>query len=568
MRLSPWSSLTTLYVGIGAFVAIVLALAAGEWLQPAWPMIVLCALLIGMLVTMCTRRHLQAQAHSRSREEERLLVKVASLYDAGAIGRISVLESVGGRSQPLQQIDVAARRMALLRQVAEGIYGVEALFDTQGRLSWITPSIERLTGHTPEDCLAADNAIALLVHESDRRYCLQAATQVLESGGEQHFEMRLARRDGGSGWVACRWRQILDDGGVLVGVRMSAEDIQARKETEYKLLETVAELRRAQALREHYLSRSNDERQRMAALLNLIRLGILFIDRDHRVLYFNRAVLEIWGHGPEESPIGFRDVVLQSRVLPLVESPDELIAHIRAVLESSAVASEPHETRLKDGRIITDVSAVVAGGEGRGGIGRVWIYEDVTEQHRIAEQLVALAERDPLTNLYNRRRFHEELERQLAEAKRHGGVQVGLVAIDLDGFKPINDRFGHQAGDEVLVKLAEGVGRIIRRNEMFFRVGGDEFCVLVSSTNERELSELASRLVEGVGALRFTFEGEAAGVTASIGIALYPMHADGGEELIAAADEAMYRSKNGGRNRWTVARPYADGMATPAAPAT
>ncbi len=569
MRLSPWSFWTTLYVGFGTFVVIVLAMAVGVWLQPAWPVIVLCALLIGVLATMLARRHLQVQAHLRSKEEGRLLAKVASLYDAGAIGRISVLESSADkRPRPLQQIDVAARRMALLRKVAEGIYGVEALFDIQGRLSWITPSIERLTGHTPMDCLAADNAIALLVHESDRRYCLQAATQVLESGGEQHFEMRLARRDGGSGWVACRWRQILDDSGVLVGVRMSAEDIQARKETEYKLLETVAELRRAQALREHYLSRSNDERQRLAALLNLIRLGILFIDRDHRVLYFNRAVLEIWGYGPEESPIGFRDVVLQSRVLPLVESPDELITHIRTVLESSAAASEPHEIRLKDGRIITDVSAVVAGGEGRGGIGRVWIYEDVTEQRRIAAQLVALAERDPLTNLYNRRRFHEELERQLAEAKRHGGFQVGLVAIDLDGFKPINDRFGHQAGDEVLVGLAEGVGRIIRRNEMFFRVGGDEFCVLVSSTNERELSELASRLVEGVDALRFTFEGEAAGVTASIGIALYPTHADGGEALIAAADEAMYRSKNGGRNRWTVAWPFVDGKAAPVAPAS
>ena len=332
---------------------------------------------------------------------------------------------------------------------------------------------------------------------------------------------------------------------------LSAEDIQARKQTEYKLLETVTELRRAQALREHYLLRSNDERQRLAALLNLIRLGILFMDQDKRVLYYNRAMLEIWGYPPDAHLIGTRESVVQETVRPQLADPDAYFAHVAEVVERRQSVSDAFEFRLVDGRIVTDRSAVVEGSVEGHGIGRVWIYEDVTEARRISARLVEMAERDPLTNLYNRRRFHEELERTLADASRRGHA-VGLLGIDLDGFKPINDAFGHQAGDEVLVRLAERVSRIVRRHEMFFRIGGDEFAMLVPDAQTEELAELAGRLRETVAGLRFCFEGKDAGVTASIGIAVFPDNGLDAEALIAAADEAMYRSKSEGRNRWTL----------------
>src|SRR5690606_33588013 len=106
-----------------------------------------------------------------------------------------------------------------------------------------------------------------------------------------------------------------------------------------------------------------------------------------------------------------RDVVLESRVAPLLAAPEKYLTHVREVVARHET-SEPFDISLKDGRTLTDVSAVVEdGGQGRRGIGRVWIYEDVTEQRNTARKLVAMAERDPLTNLYNRRRFHEEIER-------------------------------------------------------------------------------------------------------------------------------------------------------------
>ncbi|MFT3757469.1 diguanylate cyclase domain-containing protein [Thauera sp.] len=445
----------------------------------------------------------------------------------------------------------ADAELALLRQVAEGVHGIEAVFDRDLRLLWISPSIERVTGLEPQECMEAEDALDLLVHESDRSYCRRMLTQMVVDGVAQDFELRLRRRDGEAAWVASHWRAVPDAEPGLAALRLSAEDIQTRKETEYKLLETVTELRRAQALREHYLLRSNDERQRLAALLNLIRLGILFMDQERRVLYYNRAMLEIWGYPEDTHLIGMRESVLQSKAAPLLEDAQAYFVHVTEVLETRKPISDEHEFRFADGRVITDRSAVVAGAGKDQRIGRVWIYEDVTEARRISAQLISMAERDPLTNIFNRRRFHEELERMLADAARRG-TSVGLLGIDLDGFKPINDAFGHQAGDEVLVTLVERVGSVVRRNEMFFRVGGDEFSILVPDARASALAELANRLCESIGGLVFEFDGHKAGVTASIGIALFPEHGGDAESLMAAADEAMYRSKAEGRNRWSL----------------
>lgn len=434
----------------------------------------------------------------------------------------------------------------LLAEIALGVRSVEAVFLPGLVLRWISPSIEALTGYSPADCAAASDPIALLVYDADRAFCRQMARQVEAGGPAQDFELRLLARDGSVVWVGTHWRS--RGGG---GVRLSAEHIQARKEAENALLETVAALRRAQALREHYLIRSNDERQRLSALLDLIRLGILFIDQDGRVLYHNRAMLEIWGFPSDARFVGSRDAVLKEQIGRAVADPLAYHEHIERTVRGRRLVSDEHECRFVDGRIVTDRSAVVKGGGDDRHIGRLWIYEDVTEARRTATRLLELAERDELTGLFNRRRFLEELGRMLAEAARRG-TELGLLAFDLDGFKPINDTFGHQAGDEVLSRLAVELGRTVRRNETLFRIGGDEFALLVPDSGAEGLRELAHRLVDTVGARRFNFEGREAGVTASVGIARFPANAADGEALVAAADEALYRSKSEGRNRATV----------------
>jgi diguanylate cyclase len=445
-----------------------------------------------------------------------------------------------------ERVTALRKSEARFHAIADFTFGVEAWFSPHGRLIWVNRSIERVTGHSPLDCLLSEDLAGMLIHEKDRKIFSARASDALAGASGENFEVRLLRRDGGIVWVALNWQPIYDEAGVCLGVRVSADDIQSRKEAELKLLDTVTALRREQGLRDYYLTRSEEERSRLEALLDLIKLGVLFVDRDGRAQHANRMLKTIWGLGTDENLSGMRDTVLIDRTATLRVDEDSYREQVKQVLATRA-PTDPQDIPLRDGRIIREQSALVPSATAGRFLGRVWIYEDITAERRAAEALVQIAERDPLTNLYNRRRFHEELDRMIAEAARRN-TKLGLLLFDLDGFKPVNDKHGHQAGDEVLVTLAREVGAVVRRNEMFFRLGGDEFGVLAPDTDELALTGLARRIGERVEGMEFRFEGVVAKVTTSTGIGIYPVHAVTGEELLGAADAAMYEAKNGGKN--------------------
>lgn len=450
----------------------------------------------------------------------------------------------------VERSEAATGLDARFHAIADTTHGVEAWFGPHGHLLWVSQSVERLTGYSPQFCLQSANLLELLVYEKDRRYFMDTALNAISGSSGENFELRLRRCDGKVIWVALHWQPVYGRNGDYLGLRTSVDEIQARKEAELKLIDTVAALRREQGLKDYYLSRAEDDRRRLQALLDVMKVGVLFFDRDHRVLHANKALLQMWALPESESLVGVRDVVMVQRTASLRIDSAAYEAHVASVLQHRE-HSEPYEIRLIDGRIIEEVSALVPASTPGKFLGRVWIYEDITARHRVAEQLMRMAERDPLTNLYNRRRFHDEMERMIAEAARRN-VQLGLLVIDLDGFKPINDTYGHQAGDAVLITLAQEVGAIVRRNEMFFRMGGDEFAVLASDSSEERMLGLAKRVAEKISGLRMEFEGDKVGVTASLGIALYPGHACDGEALMSHADEAMYRAKQSGKNSWAV----------------
>lgn len=449
-----------------------------------------------------------------------------------------------------ERVEALKKSEARFHAIADYTYGVEAWFNPQGRLIWINRSVERITGYSPLECLLSANLVDMLVFEKDRKHALEIALEALRGSTGDNFEVRLKRKDGSILWVVANWQPIYGTDAEYLGLRVSVGEIQSRKEAELKLLDTVVELRRAQALKEYYLTYSNEERARLEALLNTMKIGVLFVDSGHRVVYINKPCRSIWGIAEAEALTGVRETVLVDRTADLRADDAGYRRHLEEVLAGGEV-SEPFEIPLRDGRTVTDMSSLVPGATPGQHIGRVWIYEDVTRQKRLEAELIQLAERDPLTNLYNRRRFHEELERMIADASRRK-AQAGLLAIDLDNFKPINDEFGHQAGDLALTRLAEEVGSIVRRNEILFRIGGDEFAVLAPDTGEEEMIGLARRVGAKIADLHFVFDGRETRLTASLGIAVYPKHAATSEEIVARADNAMYQAKLGGKNRWAV----------------
>lgn len=466
-------------------------------------------------------------------------------FDALRSALASTLQERADRIVSLsQQVDY-------YRMIAEGTQGLEAYFSPRGRLLWVNPAVEQVTGHTPAECYATQDLIDLWVYQKDRPLTRELAARAKTGEARNDHELRFVRRDGKTTWFSCRWYPQHDTQGKMVGLRFSAQSIQSRKDAELKLLENVAALRRAQALKEHYLSRSNDERMRLASLLDTVQLGILFVDRDRRVVYINQPAVDLWQLPDREALVGARDEVLLEHGRGRLIDPHTYLRHVEEVL-SLRGRSLPYDIQLADGRIINEVSALVGAADGSRAIGRVWVFEDVTAARLSEQRLTELAERDPLTGLYNRRRFLEELDRQLADAGRRQ-EEVGLISFDLDGFKHINDSFGHQAGDQVLIEIANQIGSIVRRNELFFRLGGDEFAILAANTDEESMSQLARRVLARAASLQFQFRGQPASVTVSLGFALAPRHANNPMNLVAAADRAMYAAKAHGKNRWEVA---------------
>ncbi|WP_200255707.1 cache domain-containing protein [Halorhodospira neutriphila] len=171
---------------------------------------------------------------------------------------------------------------------------------------------------------------------------------------------------------------------------------------------------------------------------------------------------------------------------------------------------------------------------------------------RLQERLRQQSIQDPLTGLLNRRRLEEDLDRELARAERHG-LQIGVIMLDIDCFKRLNDTYGHESGDAALRELGQLLGSALRGADTAYRYGGEEFTLLAPETDERGLRALAERIRAETEAHISSTLGLSAPVTVSLGIAVYPHHGQDATALVKAADEALYTAKSSGRNRIAVA---------------
>jgi diguanylate cyclase (GGDEF)-like protein len=185
------------------------------------------------------------------------------------------------------------------------------------------------------------------------------------------------------------------------------------------------------------------------------------------------------------------------------------------------------------------------------GLSRAIRFARVRRQAEL--RLARLAHRDPLTDLPNRSAFAESLSHALAQAKRHG-TKLGVMYIDLDGFKAVNDVRGHDAGDALLQEVAERILGCVRDCDVVARLGGDEFAVLATTLADGSLQVAAERIALAL-ALPVALGAGDVRVTASIGVAGFPDSASNAADLLKLADEAMYRAKRAGKNRVCVAAP-------------
>ncbi len=183
----------------------------------------------------------------------------------------------------------------------------------------------------------------------------------------------------------------------------------------------------------------------------------------------------------------------------------------------------------------------------------VAVKEDITRRRQFESQLVFQANHDPLTNLINRRRFHEKLEDHLEYAKRYN-KRGALLFLDLDNFKFINDTLGHSEGDKLLVKLSAFLQKRLRDTDVLGRLGGDEFAIYLPNVDAHQATSVATQLLKQTRDEVILLSKLYQNVTLSIGIAVFPDHGEAIATLLAAADLAMYQAKEKGKNCFCVYR--------------
>lgn len=278
--------------------------------------------------------------------------------------------------------------------------------------------------------------------------------------------------------------------------------------------------------------------------------GILVLDPDANFVTSNRLFGEMWGIPPELLKPGREEEGLRVG-LAKVENPNALWRELVAIHRSSRSRSS-NVVRFQDGRFFECVSMpqLIAGRN----VGRVWSFRDITDRVQAEERIRHHAYHDSLTGLPNRALFQDRLQLGLGQATRRGN-NAALLLLDLDRFKTINDTLGHAAGDRLLIEVADRLRSRRRDGDTIARLGGDEFVFIVSSLRHKEDAAIVAEQILEVLKPPIHIDDYDLHVSASIGIAIFPEDGKEGTSLMKAADVALYRAKELGRDNYQIFEP-------------
>ncbi len=281
--------------------------------------------------------------------------------------------------------------------------------------------------------------------------------------------------------------------------------------------------------------------------------GIYFVNRERRITYWNEGAENIAGYSAREA-VGHRCF---DNFLGHVDEAGKPLCMTGCPLSSAMAKGEPRQAhvylRHKNGhRVPISVRVLPMRNTAGVVVGAVEVFTDATDreraEHRVSE-LEDLAFRDPLTSLANRRYVEMKMSHALEDHQKFGR-EYGLLLIDLDRFKQINDGYGHDAGDTMLRTVAETMRRAVRTGDLVGRWGGEEFLALLPDVNAMILGDLAERCRALIAQSSATRGSTQISVTASIGATLLS-HTDSVETIVRRADELMYQSKSSGGDRTT-----------------
>ncbi len=308
----------------------------------------------------------------------------------------------------------------------------------------------------------------------------------------------------------------------------------------------------AQALRA-----AKDEARTLQAALDKVQSGLLLLDKDLRAKYSNPALHVMFNSFSQdyirEVQPSYEELLTDAQRNSAVDLDDYINRRLEWVKSGDP---KPMDLRMANGTILRCQLATLPEG------GRMLIYSDVTDIVHAAEELERLATIDGMTGIFNRRHFLNLADREWVRSRRYG-YPISLMMIDIDRFKNINDSYGHQVGDEVIIHLAKLATANKREADLLARVGGEEFALMLPETDLPGASNAAERLRCEVSQTRPPHTPEGLATTISVGIAASTDEMDDVSTLMRAADDALYQAKRGGRDRVVCAVQSSEGACVP-----
>ncbi|OGR37746.1 MAG: hypothetical protein A2051_06885 [Desulfovibrionales bacterium GWA2_65_9] len=417
--------------------------------------------------------------------------------------------------------DAQRAREQEFRTLAENSPDMIVRYDRDCRRIYVNPTTERVTGHMERELLGKTPTEISTLGQAARRYH-ELLQGVLATGKPCEIDMNVPRGEE----VACFSYNLVpefDQGGMVGSVLVIAHDITERKRAETELFAREQEYRALVDNSPNTISRYDLECRRTFANPELFRQT-------------NTTPEQLLGKTPEEFPGGLGGTVYMQKLQEALTGEHG----IEFELEWQSASGQEYATLIRlapERNQNQEVVSVLAVGH------------DITEINRSRRKIHNLAFFDTLTGLPNRALFNDRARHALVDAGWHGHL-VGLMLLDLDHFKLINDSMGHAAGDELLREVASRLRGSIRDYDTVARLGGDEFVIILPEVRAAEdVGAIAAKIHASFSA-PFMIEGRELHVTTSLGISMYPYDETEIEDLLKYADTALYHAKAKGRNNF------------------
>jgi diguanylate cyclase (GGDEF)-like protein/PAS domain S-box-containing protein len=417
------------------------------------------------------------------------------------------------------------QQMRFSDAVIASLPGIFYILNPQGKFLQVNSAFYTVTGYTAAELPSL--SMLDLFDGIHRQIITKRIAAVFETGSSW-AEADIRKKDGSKlpYYFSGRLAQF-DNQPYLVGLGI---DITERRQAEANLQITAS-----------VFHNSND--------------GILITDHDNCIVDVNPAFTRITGYQKEEV-LGLNPKILQSGR----HDSQHYSRMWSEVTETNSWRGEIWNRR-KCGEVYAELLSisVIRGNDGSV-IRHVGVFSDISHIKAHEEKLARIAHHDSLTGLPNRSLLPDRLRQAINHSKRHGGI-VAVCYLDLDGFKYINDTFGHTVGDHVLMEVANRLTRVVRSGDTVARLGGDEFVVLLQGSQREEECHTTLQRLLAVVADPMIIEGNEIMVGTSIGVCIYPTIEADGETLLSYADQAMYVAKRSGKNQfhiWNSRDPTAD----------